>query len=328
MTVMSFRKNKEKTGRGVRGDPRIFISTGLNRDLEQAISLLNDDPSVKSLVTTKSYVIWWRRLFSSLSTVRFSSSEITQEDLKRFVGFYSKKSSNTQLQARRATNRLIDTLGFKLQKLPYPRSQARTAPIPQKWQVHRLWEGLASRGEGSYSRRLERLVFGFVNLMGLRISEIARIQSSHLSFSEDKQVEAIELIRKHDHQDVVGISKLMALEISAWMEFKDSPDYPRRGIALTSPYLVPNPKGGPMTPTQIGGVIRSHIKRVGFFGERGVHPHGFRHYFIQSLVDDNIPPAHIIHMTGHRHLNHLEPYLHRSAKLQKQYADQLATKFA
>jgi integrase len=318
---------KDKTGRGVRGDPRIFISPGLNAALVEATHRLEGEESVKSIETTKTYKIWWRRLFSSLSTTRFQAEDITQEDLKRFVGFYRNKSSNTQLQARRATNRLIDTLEIPLQKLPYPRTQARTAPIPQDWHVRKLWDGLSSRAEGTYSQRLERLIVAFVNLMGLRISEISRIKIEHLSFSSDSLVESIELIRKHDHRDVVGISILMAEEVKAWMEFRESSEFPRPIGTKQGTHLIPSRSGKAISVTRIGQIIRGAIKKVDLFRERGMHPHGLRHFYIQSLVDDNVPPAHIIHMTGHRRLNHLEPYLHRSAKLQKQYADQLSTKF-
>jgi integrase/recombinase XerD len=150
------------------------------------------------------------------------------------------------------------------------------------------------------TRERDRLMLLVARFMGLRVSEICKLEVGNLSFRKDHEFLAIKQGKG---------AKDRTLPIPSWLVG------PLRGWIgpRTAGHVFPSPRGGRLTNRAVQYLIKRLAKRAGLPNwdkPRLLTPHKFRHAFASGKVENGVDLLAVQQMLGHASLATTQVYLH------------------
>lgn len=147
------------------------------------------------------------------------------------------------------------------------------------------------------------LILEFLYGSGLRVSELVSVRISDLELSEGY----VRVFGKGSKQRIVPLTVISVKKIERWLKYLNS-----AGKFSMSGYIVINKKGEPLTRRTVHRIVKESMLVTGQF--KNISPHGLRHSFATSLLEQGADLRSIQEMLGHSNLSTTEKYTHLGLK--------------
>lgn len=144
----------------------------------------------------------------------------------------------------------------------------------------------------------ERLMMMLARYLGLRVSEVCKLQAQHLDFSQN-----FLMVREGKGK------KDRSIPIPAFLIG------PLRGFigAKTEGHVFPSPRGGRLTNRAVQLLVKRLVSRAGLKDRpRFFTPHKLRHQFISTMLSAGVPVHEARDLAGHSSIAVTDRYSHSS----------------
>jgi site-specific recombinase XerD len=150
------------------------------------------------------------------------------------------------------------------------------------------------------TRERDRLMLLLARFVGLRVSEITKLDVSHLSFRKGHEVLAV-VQGKGCKDRNLPLPSFLVGPLRGWI-----------GPRKSGP-VFESPRGGQLTTRAVQYLIKRLAKRAGLADwnkPRLLTPHKFRHAFASGKVENGVDLLAVKEMLGHASLATTQVYLH------------------
>lgn len=168
--------------------------------------------------------------------------------------------------------------------------------LPQVLSVDEVSSLIESVDTGNWMGLRDRAMLEVLYGCGLRVSEAAALQISHIYFDE----EFVRIVGKGDKERLVPIGQMALDAISSYLSARPS--------QFDSDTLFLNRFGNPMSRVAIFNMIKRQAVLAGI--TKTISPHSLRHSFATHLVENGADLRQVQQMLGHESILTTEIYTH------------------
>jgi integrase/recombinase XerD len=231
--------------------------------------------------------------------------EVSYSDLKEFLVWFNKSSSNTRTQARtlsgiRAFFRFLLIEGViktnPASLIESPRIGLKLPEVLSLFEIDSIIDVIdLSKPDGHRNKAIIETLYG----CGLRVSELVNLRITDIHKAEG----FIKVTGKGDKQRLVPISDKALREIDFY-----STDRKRLPSITDQNILFLNRRGKRLTRVMIFNIIKELAIRAGI--KKNISPHTFRHSFATHMIEAGADLRAVQEMLGHESILTTEIYTH------------------
>jgi integrase/recombinase XerD len=234
-----------------------------------------------------------------------SPANVSYSDLKAFIAWNGKNTSNTRTLARvlsgvRAFFRFLLIEG-EIEENPAsllesPKIGLKLPEVLAVTEIDRIIEAIdLSKPEGHRNKAIIETLYG----CGLRVSELVNLRLTDIHYTE----EFVVVTGKGNKQRLVPVSKKALKEIDIYKE-----DRNRLPVIRDQNVLFLNRRGGHLTRAMIFTIIKDLASKAGI--RKNISPHTFRHSFATHMIEAGADLRAVQEMLGHESILTTEIYTH------------------
>jgi integrase/recombinase XerD len=237
--------------------------------------------------------------------IEISPVNVTYNDLKSFLVWYSETNKNTRTQSRvlsgiRAFFRFLLIEG-EIEENPAsliesPKIGRKLPDVLSVDEINNIINQIdLSRPEGQRNKAIIETLYG----CGLRVSELVNLRLTDIHYKE----EFVLVTGKGNKQRLVPINQIALKEIDNYKV-----DRNHLPVIIDQNILFLNRRGRKLTRAMIFTIIKDLAAKAGI--RKNIHPHTLRHSFATHMIEAGADLRAVQEMLGHESILTTEIYTH------------------
>lgn len=257
-----------------------------------------------------------------LSWLKKDLSDISEEDIKKFIRHLATKKRNSTTIARKISS--LRSFFYFLNKegmisknliedIDTPKIKRKLPQVLTISEVEKLLNSLETKKDKETIRA--RAMFELLYATGMRVSELLNLKINDLNLEEG----FVRIIGKREKERIVPIGEPAVLAIKEYLNLVRPFLLNKKDIS--NPYLFLNQRGKKLSRMGFWKILRKYVKLAGI--EKKITPHTFRHTFATHLLEGGANLRIVQELLGHANISTTQIY----TKLNKEYLKQIYNAF-